>query len=344
MVKTTARTLFFLCPVVIWALTVGADPSRAAQRQEEGVAAEILIPSRDGDLTKSARSSDFLRRSQEGWFWYEVQPELVEPVPPEPVEPKSTKEADASVKDVQPAVTEPFSVEWLRTNMPILMDRAINDPTKENVEAFEYAKRVMLDKSQRYAEMTRDVVANDPFLDENNRVPLATFAKGAFLKQKRVGLEEAMKYLSTKVGIWMFFDSTCAFCHLQARQILDLNKQFNFHTRFISMNGQGMPMLPEYYRDSGQAKRIGLKLTPTTVLVVPPDKYYIISQGAMARDQLEERILVAADSNGLLPEEYRKGTQMFDKGVLTTEDMQDGASDDPKVWVKRLKERLQVRY
>lgn len=294
------------------------------------------------------KPSDFFMGGADGWFWYEDPPELVEPAPIVDEPPKTIiiqKDPDESPSVENLVKTpDPFSVEWLRVNMPKLLDEAINDPTKDNVEAYEYAKRVMLDKSQRYAEMTQQVVSNDPYLDENNRVPFATFAKKAFLAQRTEDLSGAMKYLSTVAGIWMFFDSTCSFCHLQARQILELSKDYQFEARFISMNGKGMPMLPEYYLDSGQAKRIGLSMTPTTVMVVPPDKFYIISQGAMARDQLEERILIAADSNGLLPDELRAGTRAFDKGVLRTEDLQDIGSDDPKEWVQRLKDKLKGRY
>lgn len=284
----------------------------------------------------------------EGWFWYETPPLPPKPEPEKKKEEKPSlviKAPDEDKKDAKSAQTvEPFSVQWLRSNMPILLDRAIDNPTQENVEAYEYAKRVMLDKSQRYAEKTRDVVSNDPFLDENNRVPFATFAKKAFLTKRQSDVGAALKYLSEKVGLWLFFDSTCNFCHLQARQILELQKTYGFHTRFISMNGKGMPMLPEYYINHGQAKALGLTMTPTTVMVVPPNGYYIISQGAMAMDQLQERIMVAADSRGLLPKEMKDSLDAFDKGVLTAEDTKDIESDDPKVWVAKLKEKLKGRY
>ena len=91
-----------------------------------------------------------------------------------PVAPKNSKPADAS--------EEPFSAKWLQQNMPKLLERAIDSPNKENVEAYLYAQRVAMDKSQVYAESARRVVASDPFLDENNRVPLSTYAKPSFLK------------------------------------------------------------------------------------------------------------------------------------------------------------------
>lgn len=331
----------FLKPTLSFCLVLPLLTGAWAQTPADRDATPVLVRS----VGDGGKPGDFFWRGEEGWFWYEDPPEPPVESEPEPVEKPDPIILTVPQKaEAPPQGPDPFSVEWLRVHLPKLLDEAINNPTKENVEAYEYAKRVALDKSQRYAEMTQQVVANDPYLDENNRVPFATFAKKSFLSQRTKDLEKALKYLSGVAGIWMFFDSTCDFCHIQAHQILGLSRDYQFHTRFISMNGQGMPMLPEYYVDSGQASQIGLTMTPTTVLVVPPDKYFIISQGAMARDQLEERILVAADSNDLLPEEYRAGTRAFDKGVLRTEDLQDIGSDDPKEWVERLKEKLKVRY
>lgn len=64
----------------------------------------------------------------------------------------------------------------------------------------------------------------------------------------------------------------------------------------------------------------------------------------MAQDQLAERIIIAADSNNLLPKDIAQKINTYDRGVLTNEDTQKGASDDPKQWVKYLKDKLEGRY
>ena len=64
----------------------------------------------------------------------------------------------------------------------------------------------------------------------------------------------------------------------------------------------------------------------------------------MAQDQLSDRILLAADSNALLPKELSAKMNSYDRGVLTNDDTQQGRSEDPKVWVKYLKDRLESRY
>ncbi|MEC4720483.1 conjugal transfer protein TraF [Noviherbaspirillum sp. CPCC 100848] len=281
-------------------------------------------------------SGRFFDRKGEGWYWYHDPKEKVQ------IEPKSTPKA--APKPAPEPKDEPFSVEWLRKNMPILMDRAINDPTKENVEAYLYAQRVAMDKSQRYAEMTQKVVAADPFLDENNRVPLATYAKPFFLRKADEGKEEALKHLSTVAGIWVFFDSKCEFCRPQANTAVEMAKRYGIHTKFISMDGKGLPNIQTFVKNEGHAQTLGLTITPTTVLIVPPNSYYIVSQGMMAQDQLADRILLAAESNNLLPSDLAAKVRAYDRGVLTNNDTKSGATDDPKDWVKTLKDRLKGRY
>lgn len=310
-----------------------------------GVLSLAVFSMAAADTVNSTWSS--YQEQEQGWWWYKEPPPLLEPVqeekpepPPSAVikeEPKSKEQTEENKKG-----PEVFSALWLKENMPKLLFEAIDNPTKENIERYEYAKRIMLDKSQTYAEKTRDVVINDPFLDENNRVPLATFAKTALFNSQTKELEKALKYLSQKVGIWMFFDSTCEFCYTQVGSIQKLEEEYGFNTMYISVDGGGMPMLKEWYVDEGQAKSLGLTITPTTAVVVPPNKVFIISQGAMAYDQLQERILLSANSNNLLPTEYQKGLHVFNKGLLTEDELSevDGEVD----WLSALKKRLEARH
>lgn len=286
-------------------------------------------------------AGQFFSRKSEGWYWYIDPRDEVKPEPPKVPLPKA--EAKPSEKS-EPAKVAPFSVEWLRTNMPKLLDAAVNNPTKENVEAYLYAQRVTMDKSQRYAEQAQRVVAADPFLDENNRVPIASYTKPFFLRQAQEGKLDALRHIATVGGLWVFFDSKCHFCQPQVNTANELAKKYGLITKFISMDGKGLPNVKEFVRDSGQAKRLNLKITPTTVLVVPPNNFFVVSQGIMAQDQLSDRILLAADSNSLLPKALSEKMNSYDRGVLTNDDTQQGRTDDPKVWVKYLKDRLESRY
>ena len=91
-------------------------------------------------------------------------------------------------------------------------DKAIDEPTPENVSAYMYLQRVVLDKSEKFAQVTQQVVMSDPVLDENSRRPTATFGAFAMDDMATKGTENAAKKLAKSAGLWFFYASTCEFC------------------------------------------------------------------------------------------------------------------------------------
>lgn len=294
--------------------------------------------------TDTAQSNaNFLKGSQDGWFWYKDPKELPPKVKKETTPPGGLEKNQPLPKKP----LEPFTVEWLRKNMDKLQERAIDNPTKENVSAYMYAQRVAMDKSQNYAEKVQEVVAADPFLDENNRVPIASFAAAQFDRGVTQGKEDALKNIATKGGLWVFYDSKCNFCAPQVNTVKEVSKKYGFSTKFIAMDNNGIKGLLEkgqWIKESGQAKMLNVKLTPTTVFVSPPNNFFVISQGLMSQDGLSERLILSAQTNDMLPPDILAGVQKYQRGLLKPEDLNDGASDDPKTWIEKLKKRLQGRY
>lgn len=314
--------------VVMW--LVIAQLACAGDAQIEGGATDNVE-----QIFDDASAGRFIERKGEGWYWYQD--------PKEKKPKKPVQETPASVAS-QPKKDEPFSVAWLRKNLPIFREHAIDSPTQENIETYMYAQRVAMDKSQNFAEATQRIVYADPFLDENNRVPMSSFAKPAFLISIEKSGNAALDELARTGGLWMFFDSKCDYCKVQAHILNRVAKKHGFLTKFISLDGKGTPEIPEFVQDNGHAVMLNMRVTPTTVLVVPPYTYLIVSQGMMAETQLEERILVAAESQNLLSPELAAKVAQYSRGVLKTDDMNNGAGEDPAVWVKTLKDRLKGRY
>lgn len=322
-VRGSALAIVFLVMAQLaCAVDVEIEPGAAAADNAEQAASDTPV-------------GRFIDRKGEGWYWYQ-DPKDKKPKKPAP-------EASAPVV-AQPKKDEPFSVAWLRKNLPIFREHAIDNPNQENIEAYMYAQRVAMDKSQNFAEATQRVVYADPFLDENNRVPMSSFAKPAFLISVDKAGKEALDELAKTGGLWMFFDSKCDYCKVQAHILKAVAKKHGFLTKFISMDGKGTPDIPEFVKDNGHAAMLNMRLTPTTVLVVPPKTYLVVSQGMMAETQLEERILVAAESQNLLSPELAAKVAQYSRGVLKTDDLTNGAGEDPAIWVKTLKDRLKGRY
>lgn len=298
-----------------------------------GVSACLLGQATSQTVRVHSQFGDF---QGDGYYWYKQDPEEEKPAPP----PKPASAAAPSAPASKPG-PKALSAEWMRANLPKLLDAAVDNPTTENVANYMYAQRVLLDKSQNFSSKVKEVVALDPFLDENNRVPIAQFAQAGFARGMKAGQDEVLTFLSRSAGIWVFVDkpNKCSACEDYFQNILvgtaaakGVASQYNFNLRKIDVStAQGR----------AAAKRLNLKVTPTTVLVLPPNNFFLVSQGLMSQTLLTERLLIAAKSSGRLPRELEEKVNPFNKDVLTTEQMGGlAASESPSDVMKHMRERI----
>lgn len=298
----------------------------------------------------SATQNSFYSGKEEGFFFYkdprekEKKPEQAPPPPPPPEQaPPEPPKAEKKPEDV------PFSVAWLRKNLEKLRDLAIDNPSNDNIANYLYANRVMLDKADTFSDKAMEVAQTDPFLDENNRVPIASAMNNWVMGNRLKAKDELLKHLSTKAGLWFFFDSKCKWCAAQYESVKKFGKQHNFLVRNISLDGRPLPGMDQWVPDQGQFKRIGLTLSPSVVVAVPPTTMLIVSQGMTSIQGLEERTLMAASAHKVLPADLRRDYDIYERGRLTDDDLNekklpDLDPNDPKAWVQYLRDALKGRY
>lgn len=289
----------------------------------------------------------FYGGKEEGWFWYkdprDVKLRPIEPQIQQVLPPPAPPQLDHADKE------KPFSVKWLRENMDRLRDVAIDDPSPENVRAYYYAQRVMLDKADRFATASQQVVLSDPYLDENNNFPFASTARNSVMKLRDSAKKDGLKYLTEKVGLWFFFDSKCAYCSMQLSVVKHLAQDYGFLVKAISLDGKSLPGLDlPVVRDQGQFRNLNLSVTPSLVMVVPPKTFLVVSQGVLSDESADDRILAIAGSQKLLPDEINRQIDVFGKGILSSDDLNSEEAkalrNDPKAWVPFLQSRLKAKY
>ena len=78
-------------------------------------------------LPAHASDGPFYQRGQEGWFWYQVIPE--------PAEDEELIKPEFGAAESSQSGLKPFSAAWFREHMQSFMDKAIDEPTNENVRA-----------------------------------------------------------------------------------------------------------------------------------------------------------------------------------------------------------------
>lgn len=298
-----------------------------------------------------AGSASFYKGKAEGWFWYRdpveepkkvVKKKLPPPPPPSPP-PAPAKKVEPQQAKKGPEVG---SVAWIKVNLPKYRDKAIDNPSEENVQAYYYLQRLMMDKANRFAEMSSTVIMKDPFLDEDSRRPVATYAANAMNREVSKRTDKVLKDLSRKVGLFFFFKSDCALCSEQAGVLQGLSYKTGIQIYPISLDGKPLDqnIYSEYRIDEGQAKKMNIFNAPALALAIPPDKTAIVGYGAITLEVLQNRILMAARDNAIITKEVFASTQPFtDTGLLSMEDAKDLSEDDlkdPRKLVEHLRNQL----
>ena len=260
----------------------------------------------------------FFERGAEGYWWYQDPPPKEEREQPEPPPPPSPPPVAKSPAEPAPAGPPTFSVAWLEAKLPELRRAAIDDPTPQNLSAYLYAQRVMMDKADNFTRQWQRVVASDPLLDENNRFPIATAFRSVAMRAETEGREQALRYVGENAGLFYFFDASCSYCSMQWSVLERLSQRHAIPLRLVSMDGRPLPHVDaQVLTNQGQAQRMGIERVPAIVLAHPPATFSVLSQGFLPIDTLETRILLAAEHIGMLPEEILRLADPSRRGILT---------------------------
>jgi len=198
-----------------------------------------------------------------------------------------------------------MSAEWFRKNLDKYRDKAIDYPSRENVAAFYYLQRVMLDKATKFTDVAKQVVMSDPMLDENTRRPLSTAAVNEANRESMLTTNKVLSSIAKKAGILFFFRSDCRYCEIEAPILSALENTFGFKVYAVSLDGKPMPggFYTDFHTDDGQAGMLGVVSTPAVFMLKPPSDIAPITQGVLAMDELVGRIIMAARTAGWIDEE-----------------------------------------
>ena len=270
-----------------------------------------------GQALDCCRADSWYGDHERGWFWYEDPPDEIVPEEPEEL-PLEALPQTTIPEPRKPEGPPMLSAEWIRQNLKKYRLLAIDDPTPENVAAYMYIQRVMLDKSQRFAEQVKHVVQLDPYLDQGTRRPIASYGGAQFSREARAATQYLLAQIAKQAGIFFFFQGRCSHCEIQAPVLKSLQDRYDFTIFPVSIDGRPLQnkVFPEYVRDQGQARKLKVIQTPAMFLGRPDTKdIFPLGQSTLSRDQLEKRILVAArDAGWITPEEYNR-TQGFNTSL-----------------------------
>ena len=315
----------------------------------------MLLPA-VGVFGQTADDERFFDRGQEGWFWYEPLPvedeappspaKQLDPAPvPDEVRPIVPAEAVEPAAGAEPA--KPLSAAWFREYLDSFRDRALDDPSPINIEAYLYLQRIALERAGAFAEASAAAAARDPFLDANSERPIATYAAQAVDDQAEAARAAVLEALAKEAGILFFYDADCALCASQAG-VLDLARRLHgFEIIAVSLDGSPPPdPLTAHRQDQGQAERLGVVSLPATFLVRPPDLIRPIAQAPLDLTNIGRRIIALAHDAGLVSDEDYLATRAIARPFALPgefDKLPPEVMDDPAELVRHLRAQLGIQ-
>ena len=227
-----------------------------------------------------------------GFNWY----------PPDAPPPQKKPEKKPETKPEKPqAQRKPKTLELivdikeLREELEWRRNKAIMEPTTDNMRIYLQANKFVLDKSSMFADMQRRVVWATPEFDYNTKSPSANFAQ-VEINQKKFRDESAlMDEIAKTHGILFFYRSDCQFCHLQS-PILKMI-QDRYHVNILAISGDGGPIneFPNAKPDNGIGHFVthgrGIETYPSMFLVSKDQRQVVpLGAGVVAMDEIVNRI------------------------------------------------------
>ena len=246
-----------------------------------------------------AAPAPWWERHAEGWFWYRDPPPPApkpRPKPPPPERPAGGGAAPAPA----PAGPPPLSAAWLKVHLPRYLNRALDEPTPENVRLYLYLQRVALNKAARFADAAQLVVLGDPALDEYAAYPTGTSLGQALMQEAARRREALLRDLARRAGLFFVYQGRCPACALQLQVLDTLARLHGFTVLPVSLDGSPPPGQPgrAFRRDRGQAARWGIRTGPAVVLARPPREAVVVARGLLPVQDLADRVLAVAAARG----------------------------------------------
>jgi conjugal transfer pilus assembly protein TraF len=266
------RTLLALA-----ALPLAILPAAALPAEEDTPSTSVA-----GVETPPEPSAAYWLRNREGWFWYRD--------PPAPVNPRKAAPAPPN----RPPELAEF--EAMQQRLDELKRVAVMNPTDANLVAYMRYQRLVMNKSELFAERWQRLVWTVPELDYGlTGRPTNSMAIGAFDEEQRDRQAQAVRSLASTHGLLFIFRSDCPYCHRFAPILKRFEQEFGIMVFPVSLDGPGLPEYPNPQLDNGIATRLNATVVPALYLTAPSKRQIRpVGFGVMAMTDLLERIAALA--------------------------------------------------
>lgn len=237
---------------------------------------ETLL-SQQTTTNESRVQPSFFQRKAEGWHWYQ-DPEV--------------RNQDSEKKEEHKASLSPTEqIEAQRKALETKLHAAIVEPKRENIISYIMAQKALMDQSQRFAEMWKQVVMTTPSLDETLVHPVDQNARHIYYAEHHRQLEKRIKHLASEYGLFFFFRKNCGYCHHFAPIVKRFAQKYGWSVLGVSLDGGTLPEFPHAKQNNGIAERLQIAHVPALIALHPKSGQLIpLAYGLTSESEIEQRI------------------------------------------------------
>jgi conjugal transfer pilus assembly protein TraF len=247
------------------------------------IAAHAAEPAAAQASDPAETATIYWQQHREGWFWYR------DPPPPKT---RPAPKAPATVS--RPRELADF--EAMQQRLETLKRVAVMNPTDDNLMAYMRFQRMVMDRSQVFADRWQRLVWREPSLDyASEGRPTNTLAISAFDERQRERDTAAVRQLAATHGLVFVFRSDCPFCHRFAPVLKRFAQAHGLTVLAVSLDGGSLPEYPDARPDNGMAARLNARAVPALYLTRPSRREFRpVGFGLMSDTDLLERIAALA--------------------------------------------------
>jgi len=223
--------------------------------------------------------SHFFEKHAEGWHWYQFQESGVR-------EQESEKQEEEKLPQ-----TPTQLIETQRKNLETKLHAAIVEPTQENLIAYITAQKALMDQSQKFSELWKQVVMTTPSLDETLIHPVDQNARHIYYAVQHRDLTGRIKALAHEYGLFFFFRNNCPYCHQFAPIVKRFSQTYGWSVLAISLDGGTLPEFPSAKRNNGMAEKLQISHVPALIALHPKSGQLIpLAYGLVSESEIEQRV------------------------------------------------------
>lgn len=224
----------------------------------------------------------FFKEHAEGWHWYHDPAELAN---------DDTEEVKPSTPEVQKR-TPTDTVKAYREELEQRLNRAWLHPTPQNLKSYQIMQNDLLNRSERFSTVWKQVLFETPSLDHSLIWPINQKARHVYVDEQKRHSQETIQALSQSYGLFFFFSGECPYCHAFAPILKQFSETYGWNVIAVSVDGGAMDGFPNAQRDPGLRERWSIDVLPSVFAVNPTTEEVItVAHGLTTLDEMETRIL-----------------------------------------------------